>query len=90
MPIDDNIAEDTINNIEDMAKEINRLSSLNNTLYEKNNEHVKEFFSLRQKLRKSRLELTEYKEKCEDKEWYIRYLEERIELQNGAPYDEDD
>lgn len=44
MPIDDNIAEDTINNIEDMAKEIKRLSSLNNTLYEKNNEHVKEFF----------------------------------------------
>lgn len=50
----------------------------------------KSFFSLRQKLRKCRLELTEYKEKCEDKEWYIRYLEERIELQNGAPYDEDD
>ena len=68
--------------VETLVKRVKDLSSLNNTLYEKNNEYAKEFFSLRQKLRKCRLELTEYKEKCEDKEWYIRYLEERIELQN--------
>lgn len=76
--------------IETLVKRVKDLSSLNNTLYNKNNDFVKKFFILRQELRQCRLELTEYKEKCEDKDFYIQYLEERIALQNGVPFDEDD
>lgn len=69
--------------IETLVKRVKDLSSLNNTLYEKNNGYVKEFFDLRQELRQYKLELAKYKEECEDRYWYIQYLEERIALQNG-------
>lgn len=75
--------------VDTLVKRVKDLSSLNNTLYEKNNDYVKEFFWLRQKLRQYKSELAEYKAKCEDKDVYIQYLEERIALQNGAPFDED-
>ena len=75
---------------ETLIKRVKDLSSLNNTLYEKNNGYVKELFDLRQELRQYKLELAKYKEECEDRYWYIQYLEERIALQNGAPFDEDD
>lgn len=69
--------------IETLVKRVKDLSSLNNTLYEKNNGYVKEFFDLRQELRQYKLELAKYKEECEGRYWYIQYLEERIALQNG-------
>lgn len=69
--------------IETLVKRVKDLSSLNNTLYEKNNGYVKEFFDLRQELRQYKLEFAKYKEECEDRYWYIQYLEERIALQNG-------
>lgn len=75
---------------ETLVKRVKDLSSLNNTLYEKNNDYVKKFFILRQELRECKLELAKYKEECEDKYWYIQYLEERIALQNGVPFDEGD
>ena len=37
---------------------------------------------MRSDMQKLRLEVAEYKKKCEDKDFYIQYLEERIELQN--------
>ncbi len=52
--------------------------------------YVKKFFILRRELLECKLELAKYKEECEDKYWYIQYLEERIALQNGVPFDEDD
>ena len=67
---------------ETLVKRVKDLSSLNNTLYEKNNDYVKEFFRLRSKIHQYESELAEYKAECEDKEFYIQYLEERIELQN--------
>ena len=73
--------------VETLVERVKDLSSLNNTLYEKNNDYVKEFLWLRQ----YKSELAEYKAKCEDKDVYIQYLEERIALQNGAvPFDEGD
>lgn len=41
--------------IETLVKRVKDLSSLNNTLYEKNNGYVKEFFDLRQELRQYKL-----------------------------------
>ncbi len=74
--------EGAVYNIEKMAEEAKRLSSLNNKLYEKNNLLVKKLFTMRSDMQKLRLEVAEYKKKCEDKDFYIQYLEERIELQN--------